>query len=260
MLDLSGLFVPLPTPFTDDASTVSEVRLSRLVRRYLDSEIGGFVLNTETGEFGSLSQSERKSILEIALRESQGRIPILTNVSSLSTARSLELAQHAKRHGARAVVMMPPFYGDFTPEELKKHYQTVAQYGGAAIVGIDPLNLLREVRVQIAQEFPVRFARSLAEAGCPSLAVRGHASSDEFALGVMMATPLAALVPAEPITSALRAQDERMDRVRETLKRYGPARVCKRWLQRGGLDLGPVRSPLLDLPDDVVLEMGELAA
>ena len=82
MLELAGRFVPLVTPFTDDGSTLSEVRLARLVRFYLDRSVEGLALATETGEFGTLSQDERKQLLEwaevpfdVVVKETDERFP-----------------------------------------------------------------------------------------------------------------------------------------------------------------------------------------
>src|SRR5690348_16428840 len=98
MVNLAGTFVPLVTPFTDDGATLSEVRIARLVRHFAGQGVAGFVVCTDTGEFTTLSFAERKSMLETTLRESQGALPVLTNVSTLSTSASLDLTQHAARH------------------------------------------------------------------------------------------------------------------------------------------------------------------
>src|SRR5262245_29997013 len=125
MEGLHGLFAPIVTPFTDDGATVSEVRLARLIQHLLGKDISGLVTCTETGEFLSLSSSERKSMLELTLRESQGK-PVLTHVSTMSTSSSLDLAQHAGRHGARAAILMPPYYGKYSDAEMLKYFEVVS--------------------------------------------------------------------------------------------------------------------------------------
>ena len=112
MEGIAGLFAPVVTPFTDDGSTVSDVRLSRQVRYLIDRGIAGFVTTSDTGEFLATSFAERKEVLEIVIREAHGR-PVLAHVSTMSTSSSLDLAQHAARHGARAAVLMPPYFGQF---------------------------------------------------------------------------------------------------------------------------------------------------
>lgn len=152
MLDLRGHLAPLVSPFTDDGSGVSEIRLARLVRRLVAQSVGGFVTCTETGEFTCLSFSERKFLLEVVVRECQGALPVVAHVSTLSTGSSLDLAQHAQRHGARCVVMMPPYYGRFTQTEIEWHFKTVAQYADIPVICVDPQNLISaDLRVRMEE-------------------------------------------------------------------------------------------------------------
>ena len=58
VVDLPKLLVPLVTPFTDDASSVSEVRLARLVKHLGGQGVEGFVINSDVGEFTAMSFGE----------------------------------------------------------------------------------------------------------------------------------------------------------------------------------------------------------
>jgi hypothetical protein len=142
MVNLTGALVPLVTPFTDDGSDLSEVRLARLVRRHVAEGAAGFAVCTELGEFTTISFSERKRLLELTLRECQGALPVLTHVSTLSTSASLDLTQHAARHGARAAILMPPYYGCLSQPELIEHIRCVAAYAGFPIIVADPMGQL----------------------------------------------------------------------------------------------------------------------
>src|SRR5438477_12684261 len=113
MLGLAGLFAPLATPFTDGGETVSEVRLARLVRHLLAQGIAGLACCTETGEFITVNTSERKQVLEIVIREAHGT-PVLAHCTRLGTSQTLDLCQHAARHGAKAAVVMPPYFGRYS--------------------------------------------------------------------------------------------------------------------------------------------------
>ncbi len=89
----------MPTPFTDDGTALSEVRLARLVREVLKRPIEGVVVAPDAGEFWALTVDERKTLLEMVLREVRGAVPVWCHVSSLRTATSLDLAQHAEQFG-----------------------------------------------------------------------------------------------------------------------------------------------------------------
>lgn len=154
MLELAGQLTPLVTPFTDDGVALSEVRLSRLIRFYLGQRAEGFAICTDIGEFPTLAPSERKQLLEWVMRESHGAYPITTNVSTLSTSLSLDLAQHAQRHGARAVTVMPPFYGTPTQHECVEHIRVVSAYSKLPLIVVDAFQILEEDARRAITHFP----------------------------------------------------------------------------------------------------------
>lgn len=235
MLELRGSIAPLITPFTDDGSGVSEIRLARLVRRLVAQGIGGFIVATETGEFTSLSFSERKQVLEIVVRECQGALPVLTNVSTLNTASSLDLAQHAQRHGARAVVMMPPYYGTFTQSELEWHYRNVAQYAEVPLIVVDPMNLIGSELEAKLQEL-----RSCLVVDRPS-------RSDRFHIGTGRISPIWNLPIELTHDAALQLKD-----LADT---YGGSKVVKTALEEMSIEMGMPRKPLQALDRDVQLQV-----
>src|SRR5689334_12427820 len=98
---LRGSFAPLVTPFTDEGSSISEIRIARLIRALREKGVEGFALATETGEFSSLTLAERKNLVEIAMRETQQSMPLIVHVTASATSSVLDLAQHAERHGAK---------------------------------------------------------------------------------------------------------------------------------------------------------------
>lgn len=144
MLELAGQFIPLITPFTDDGASISEVRLARLLRFYMERGAEGFVVGSDLGEFTSMTLSERKELFEWVHRHTQGAVPVIVNASALSTSACLDLAQHASRHGARAVILMPPFYGSLYQAEHVEHIRTVAAHSHRPILVVDPQSLLQE--------------------------------------------------------------------------------------------------------------------
>lgn len=112
---------PLPAAFTDDGE-LGEVRHAKMVRALLDRGVEGFLVGSPTAQRDALRFAERKLALEWTLREAVGR-PVVVDVSSASTAGSLDLAQHAHRHGATAAVLVPP--GGLSAAEREGHLATV---------------------------------------------------------------------------------------------------------------------------------------
>src|SRR5579862_6608735 len=142
MLGLSGLFAPIVTPFTDDGGAISEVRLARLIRHLAENGVVGFVVCSETGEFTTVTSGERKQMLEFLAREARG-IPILAHCTRLGTSQCMDLCQHAARHGARAAVVMPPYFGQFNDDEIEQHLRRIVQHANLPIILVDPSHQVR---------------------------------------------------------------------------------------------------------------------
>jgi 4-hydroxy-tetrahydrodipicolinate synthase len=247
MQTLDGLFAPLVTPFTDDASSVSEIRFGRLMRFLLACPVDGFIVGSDTGEFATLSQSERKTMVELTARDSSGK-PFLVHVSSLSTSASLDLAQHAGRHGARAAILMPPFYGTYTADEHIGFFRTVSHHASIPVIVVDPQGLISEdIGQAIASFTNVQFGTPLSQRVEAHLSCyKGLTASDEFALGNCIASPLA-LLRSEQVVAQLNGETTDLAKLIILEETLGRARVSKAGLEAIGLEVGPPRSPLKPL-------------
>jgi hypothetical protein len=225
MLELAGLFVPLITPFTDDGATISEVRLARLLRFYTDRGAEGFIVGSDLGEFTSLTLAERKELFEWVHRHTQASLPIIVNASALSTSSCLDLAQHASRHGARAVTLMPPFYGSFSQAEHVEHIRTVAAHSDRPIIVVDPQCVLQESATgEIGHVSNVHLAWSTPDSE--------FTASDWFRCYGVSAEPMAAVPSASRSDFLLRHR----------------AAVAKTLLLDEDLEIGKPRMPVLPIP------------
>lgn len=253
MVELPPALVPVVTPFTDDATTLSEIRMARLLRWYLDAGVAGFVTSTDAGEFMTTSFEERKNALEICVRESQGRAAVLAHVSTLSTGASLDLAQHAARHGARAVVLMPPYYGTLSDEEIVHHVHMVAQHGGLDVLVVDPQGRVSASLAGALRAWPqVTICSPLPGA----LGTTPTQWPSEFAVGSSVCLPVAAILP-----------DRAGDIVRsgslptgwkEVLSAQGPTRILKTALGMLEREVGPLRTPYSRVPEELRRQLAQL--
>jgi dihydrodipicolinate synthase/N-acetylneuraminate lyase len=83
------------------------------------------------GESVSLTDVERRDLLEFALTRVNGRVPVIAHASQSGTGLAAELARHAARAGAAAVVAAPPYYWTPPAGMLLEHF---TQIGRAARV------------------------------------------------------------------------------------------------------------------------------
>ena len=116
-----GVFPALVTPF-DENDSVDEGAFRALLKHLLPN-VDGFVPCGTTGEFTYLSEKEKRSILDITLDEVDGRKPVIAGTGCASTRETLELTQYAKDAGAKAALVVSPFYFKPSFNELYEHYE-----------------------------------------------------------------------------------------------------------------------------------------
>jgi 4-hydroxy-tetrahydrodipicolinate synthase len=122
-----GVYAVSVTPF-DEQGQVDEGALRRHIRWLLDEGgVHGIIPGGSTGEFAFLSEAERKRVTLIALTEVNGRVPVVVGAAACSTEETVFHAQFAQSSGAQGVMVIPPYYGHLSQEELFAHFHTLAE-------------------------------------------------------------------------------------------------------------------------------------
>jgi 4-hydroxy-tetrahydrodipicolinate synthase len=129
-----GVLPALVTPFTDDGSAIDTDALAAIVDRLVGAGVGGLVPGGSTGEFTTLTNAERRQLIETTIAAAAGRVPVVAGTGALSTRETVELSLHAERAGAAAVMIVPPFYDALSWRELRAHYTAVADAIGIPIM------------------------------------------------------------------------------------------------------------------------------
>jgi N-acetylneuraminate lyase len=114
----------LLTPLTPDGQ-VNQEMLAHLANKYIELGFHGLYLCGSTGEGLLLAEEERKTVVETTLAAVKGRIPVIVHVGDSSQAKVERLARHAEEVGADAVASIPPFYYQYTREEIMAYYQSL---------------------------------------------------------------------------------------------------------------------------------------
>jgi len=127
MPDFHGVLPALITPFTEDGTDVDADALAAIVNRLVGAGAGGLVPGGSTGEFTTLTNEERRQVIEVTVEAAAGRVPVVAGTGALSTRETVELSVHAERAGATAVMVVPPFYDALSWRELLAHYTAVAE-------------------------------------------------------------------------------------------------------------------------------------
>jgi 4-hydroxy-tetrahydrodipicolinate synthase len=121
-----GVLPALVTPFIEDGQAIDAGALAAIVDRLVGAGVGGLVPGGSTGEFTTLTNAERRELVEVTVEAAAGRVPVVAGTGALSTRETVELSVHAEAAGAAAVMIVPPFYDPLSWRELLVHYTAVA--------------------------------------------------------------------------------------------------------------------------------------
>lgn len=128
-----GSLVALITPMHTDGA-VDEKTLERFVDWQIREGTHGLVPVGTTGESPTLSHEEHRRVVEITIAVAGGRVPVIAGAGSNSTAEAVSLAQHAKKAGADAVLVVTPYYNKPTQQGLFLHFRTIADQADIPVV------------------------------------------------------------------------------------------------------------------------------
>lgn len=126
-----GSFTALVTPFANGA--LDEAKFREHVSWQIAEGTNGLVPVGTTGESPTLSHDEHKRVVEWCVSESRGRVPVIAGAGSNNTAEAIDLARHAEKAGADAVLVVTPYYNRPTQEGLFLHFKAVNDAVGIPI-------------------------------------------------------------------------------------------------------------------------------
>src|SRR5580658_600410 len=121
----TGCGTALVTPFRKDQS-LDEETLRKLVRRQLEAGINFLVPCGTTGESPTLTRAEHLRVVEIAIEEAKGKVPVVAGAGGYNTAEVIELAKEVRQMGANGLLSVTPYYNKPNPEGVYQHYKALA--------------------------------------------------------------------------------------------------------------------------------------
>jgi N-acetylneuraminate lyase len=273
---LAGIVSAIITPYRADGAVNGDA-LDALVDFELGQGIDGFYVGGSTGEAFLQSTAERAEALQRVARRVEGRGILIAHVGSIGTADTIALGRIATEAGYQAISAIPPFYYDFSREELVAHYLALADavplpvivYNFAGRTGklgfADVLRLLDDPRIagvkHTSQDLYQleRFKQYRPDAviynGFDEMCLGGLAMGADGAIGTTfnfmgrLFVDLRAAFQAGRMDEALALQ-RRANRVIDVLVAVGVFPATKGILKLRGLDCGECRAPFRRLDAD----------
>lgn len=120
-----GVYTALVTPFRSDE--IDERALQELVELQISAGVQGLVPCGSTGESATLSHAEHRRVVEIVVKQTRGRVPVIAGTGSNSTTEAIALTLHAKAAGADGALLISPYYNKPMQHGIVAHYAAIAE-------------------------------------------------------------------------------------------------------------------------------------
>ena len=127
-----GSNVALITPFKNNG--LDEEAYIKLIHFQIDNGTNGLVPAGTTGESPTLSHDEHQRVIDLCIKESNGKIPVIAGTGSNSTEEAISLTNHAEKAGASGALIVTPYYNKPTQEGLYQHYKAINDTCGIPII------------------------------------------------------------------------------------------------------------------------------
>ena len=152
-----GIFPIPPTPFNENLD-VDFGGVRSLVDFCVACGSHGIVMPVNASEFTTLTDDERKQVVEVATKQNAGRLPFVAGVAG-TTFKSAEMfARHAKECGADAVIAMPPYINKASEKEIIYYYEAISK---AAELPIFIQNYIPPVGTPMSAKFMLKLVSEI---------------------------------------------------------------------------------------------------
>jgi 4-hydroxy-tetrahydrodipicolinate synthase len=157
-INLRGMGVALITPFKDDES-VDYDALLRLVDYQLQNGTDYLVVLGTTAETPTLTEDEKKQIVELVTSRVNGRIPVILGGGGNNTRAVVEKLKKNDYVGIDGILSVVPYYNKPSQEGIYQHYKAIAEASSLPVIsynvpGRTGVNMTADTTLRIANDFP----------------------------------------------------------------------------------------------------------
>jgi 4-hydroxy-tetrahydrodipicolinate synthase len=128
-----GVFPATTTQFASDLSVDVEAT-QRVQDALIRDGVDGLIALGTVGENNSLEADEKLGLLRASVEVSRGRVPVISGVSELTTARAADFAGKAEAIGVDGLMVLPAMVYVPTAAELEAHITAVARATSLPII------------------------------------------------------------------------------------------------------------------------------
>ena len=132
-LIFKGAATALITPMTEKGKINFPV-LEQLLELQIEGKADAVVIAGTTGEASTLSDEEHVMLVEKAVKQVGGRIPVIAGAGSNDTAHAVWMSKACEKAGAEALLHVTPYYNKASQQGLYLHFTACAQATSLPII------------------------------------------------------------------------------------------------------------------------------
>jgi len=266
------------TPFLPDGSIHFEM-VAKLIEHLIATGTDSLVVCGTTGESPTLTSQEKIDLIRFTVETVNNRIPVIAGTGSNSTRDSIQLTKLAEEAGVNGIMLVSPYYNKPDQRGMYEHFKSVANETNLPILlynipGRSVVNMLPETVIKLSE---IPNIQAIKEAGGnleqmsdiiagsqPDFAV--YSGDDGLTLpllsiGGVGVVSVASHVVGDDMQKLIKAFEEGRHQdaatihhallplIRALFANPNPVPV-KYALGKLGLDVGPVRLPLVHMTDE----------
>jgi 4-hydroxy-tetrahydrodipicolinate synthase len=276
--DITGIIAPVLTPF-DENGELEAGTIADSVAYTLECGCHAVVASgTGVQETAALSPAERKTVISETIAAVDGEVPVLAGVSYPAQPIVTELVEHAEAEGADALLAMPPWGVEPSPDAIVRYYEDIDDATELPILMYNnpsvTVDMSKETMVEIAEtvdgvEYVKESSRDWQKLAYLFETIHHAGTAEVLATmdvllptlqavdtGVITPAPLSA--PSMEIYEAF--QDGDLDRALELQRTFGDfppesadvglTPVCKAGTELAGVPVGSPRAPYDGLSEE----------
>ncbi len=122
-----GSYTVTITPFTEDGSAICIESLKRFIDWQLACKVPGIIILGTTGEFLTISDDERRLLVETTVKHVDGRTDVLVGTANAYTKNAVRYSREAEELGADGLMIIPPYYYTPTDDEIFGYYKAISE-------------------------------------------------------------------------------------------------------------------------------------
>ena len=154
MVMLTGVWVPLVTPFKDGAVDLASYR--RLIEHYIGQGVSGLFPLGTTGEAPAIDPDEEDAIVAETVDAVAGRVPIFVGIGGNATAKVIRTIERLDRYAFSGIVSVCPYYNRPSQAGMHAHFTAIAAATDRQVLIYNvpyrtSVNLINEALLRLAE-------------------------------------------------------------------------------------------------------------